>query len=223
MSYRGYTTEQKIAVIHAFHQRTESVDDFCDRWGIRGTTLREWMERYERHGSKALTKATQWKRYSPERKQEAVEAYLNDGISQRDIIHIYGISSRSVLQRWIMQYHEGTLSTKRGGSPMTNARSTTWQERITIVQDCLAQQNDYSRVAEQHQVSYNQVYRWVRKYEQGGWEALEDRRGRSRQSKALTNEEQAEQEKRRIEKENEQLRMENAFLKKLRDIERRDR
>ena len=61
------------------------------------------------------------------------------------------------------------------------------------------------------------------KYEQGGWEALEDRRGHSRTSQTLTNEERAEQEKRRIEKENEQLRMENAFLKKLRDIERGDR
>ncbi|WP_298787513.1 helix-turn-helix domain-containing protein [uncultured Marinococcus sp.] len=106
---------------------------------------------------------------------------------------------------------------------MIHARSTTWQERIAIVQDYLAQQKNYRRVAEQHQVSYNQVYRWVQKYEQGGWEALEDRRGHSRQPKVLTNEEQAKQEKRRIEKENEQLRMENAFLKKLQDIERRDR
>ena len=106
---------------------------------------------------------------------------------------------------------------------MTHTRSTTWQERITIVQDCLAQQKDYSRVAEQHQVSYHQVYQWVRKYEQGGWEALEDRRGHSRPSQALTNEERAELEKRQIEKENEQLRMENAFLKKLQEIERRDR
>ncbi|MFC3526457.1 hypothetical protein CHL76_14355 [Marinococcus halophilus] len=82
------------------------------------------MERYERHGGVALTKATQWKRYSSERKQEAVEAYLNNGIPQRDIIHIYGISNRPVLQRWIMQYHQGALSKKRRGSPMTHERST---------------------------------------------------------------------------------------------------
>lgn len=80
MSYRGYTNEQKIAMIHAFHQRTESVDDFCDHWGLRETTLRDWIERYERHGAEALTKATQWKRYSLARKQEAVKACLNNGI-----------------------------------------------------------------------------------------------------------------------------------------------
>ncbi|WP_298787515.1 helix-turn-helix domain-containing protein [uncultured Marinococcus sp.] len=80
MSYRGYTNEQKIAVIQAFHQRTERLEDFCDHWGIRETTLRDWISRYERYGAEALTKATQWKRYSQEQKQEAVEAYLNNGI-----------------------------------------------------------------------------------------------------------------------------------------------
>lgn len=197
--------------------------DFCRHWDINEKTLREWTDRYERHGAEALTKATRWKRYSPELKQEAVETYLTGKLSRRDILQTYGISSASVLHKWMVRYHEGTLFKKRGGSPMTKARSTTWQERITIVQECMAQQNDYRRVAEHHQVSYHQVYQWVRKYEQGGWEALEDRRGHSRPSQTLTNEERAEQEKRQIEKENEQLRMENAFLKKLRDIERRDR
>ncbi|MFC3526458.1 helix-turn-helix domain-containing protein [Marinococcus halophilus] len=40
-----------------------------------------------------------------------------------------------------------------------------------MMQDCLAQQNDYSRIAEQHQVSYHQIYRRARKYAQGGWKA----------------------------------------------------
>lgn len=51
--------------------------------------------------------------------------------------------------------------------------------------------------------------------------ALQDRRGRSKREEDLTPEEKMKLEMRRIEKENERLRAENAFLKKLEEIERR--
>jgi transposase len=80
---------------------------------------------------------------------------------------------------------------------------------------------NYQETAEKYQVSYQQVYQWVRKYEADGWDALSDRRGRSKSVEELTLEEKMKLEMRRIEKENERLRAENAFLKKLEEIERR--
>lgn len=55
----------------------------------------------------------------------------------------------------------------------------------------------------------------MHKYEVGGWGALKDRRGRSKKEEKLTPEEKLKLEMRRIQKENERLRAENAFLKKL--------
>ena len=69
-------------------------------------------------------------------------------------------------------------------------------------------------------MSYQQVYSWVRKYEAGGWDALKDGRGRLKKEEELTTEEKTKIEMRRIQKENERLRAENAFLKKLEEIER---
>src|SRR5690606_39696392 len=87
--------------------------------------------------------------------------------------------------------------------------------------DTLENGKNYQETAENHQVSYQQVYQWVRKYEDGGWDALKDRRGRSKSVEELTPEGKMELEMRQIEKENERLRAENAFLKKLEEIERR--
>ena len=99
---------------------------------------------------------------------------------------------------------------------MTKGRKTTWEERIEIVQDALTNEKNYQETAENHQVSYQQVYQWVRKYEAGGWDALKDGRGRSKSEEELTSEEKMKLEILRIEKENERLRAENAFLKKVR-------
>ncbi len=104
---------------------------------------------------------------------------------------------------------------------MTKGRKSTWKERIEIVQDALANGKDYQQTAETHKVSYQQVYQWVRKYEAGGWDALKDRRGRTKSEDELTEEERMKLEMRRIEKENERLHAELAFLKKLEEIERR--
>ncbi len=68
---------------------------------------------------------------------------------------------------------------------MTKGRKTTWKERIEIVQDALENGKNYHKTAEKHQVSYQQVYQWVRKYEAGGWDALKDRRGRSKSDRRI--------------------------------------
>ena len=64
---------------------------------------------------------------------------------------------------------------------MTKGRKTTWEERIQIVLDCLGNGKDYQRTAETYGVSYQQVYQWVKKYEDGGDEALKDKRGRKKE------------------------------------------
>jgi transposase len=104
---------------------------------------------------------------------------------------------------------------------MTKGRSTTWQERIEIVLYCLAHHYDYQKAAEKYQVSYQQVYQWVKKYEDGGQDALQDGRGRKKAPEELTEADCQKLAMKKLEYENERLRAENAFLKKLQEFERR--
>lgn len=104
---------------------------------------------------------------------------------------------------------------------MTKGRSTTWQERIDIVQYCLAHQYDYRKTADHFQVSYQQVYPWVKKFEEGGQDALKDGRGRTKAPEELTEADRQKLEMKKMEYEIERLRAENAFLKKLREFQRR--
>lgn len=106
---------------------------------------------------------------------------------------------------------------------MTKGRATTLQERIDIVLYCLNHNRDFNKTANQFQVSYQQVYGWVKKYEAGGKESLQDGRGRTKTPEELTEADQQKLAMRKLEYEMERLRAENAFLKKLQEIQRRRR
>ena len=61
---------------------------------------------------------------------------------------------------------------------MTTSKKTSKEERLTIVEDCLENGYDYIETAKKHDVSYQQVYTWVKKYAEFGEAGLEDRRGK---------------------------------------------
>lgn len=58
-------------------------------------------------------------------------------------------------------------------------------------------------LAETYGVSYQQVYQQVKRYEDGGDEALQDRRGRKKTEQELSPEEKMKLEMKKLEKENE--------------------
>ncbi|QPQ36279.1 MULTISPECIES: helix-turn-helix domain-containing protein [unclassified Lysinibacillus] len=104
---------------------------------------------------------------------------------------------------------------------MPKGRKTTLDERIQIVLFCLKNDNNYQLTANTYQVSYQQVYQWVKKYEAGDEQSLKDKRGRNKEEHERTVEEQFKVEIKQLEHENERLRTENALLKKLEELEGR--
>ena len=107
---------------------------------------------------------------------------------------------------------------------MRKARQTTPEERIAIVQDCLANNKNYGAMALKYNCSYQQVRNWVLRYEQMGTAGLEDRRGRRIGSQpARTPEEELRDKIADLEQRNRDLQMENDLLKKVRELERKDR
>ncbi|MNP61087.1 hypothetical protein D3C76_1562320 [compost metagenome] len=106
---------------------------------------------------------------------------------------------------------------------MTKGRITTWEERIDIVMYCLSQNRNYQKAIEKYQVSYQQVYGWVKKYEADGENALRDGRGRAKAPEELTEADQQKLAMKKLEYEVERLQVENAILKKLQELQRRRR
>lgn len=70
-------------------------------------------------------------------------------------------------------------------------------------------------------MSYQQVYQWVKKYQDSGEGALQDRRGKNKPEEELTEADQQRLTMKKLEYENERLRAEIAFLKKLQEFQRR--
>lgn len=224
MSKRARSLEEKVQIVKALENGTHTISELESIYKVHNITIYDWVYKYEKYGLEGLKESSSWKRYSKELKLKAVKDYLGGEFSLREITRKYEIPSDSTLRQWIKKYnsHRELKDTgMRRIYSMTKGRKTTWKERIEIVQNALENEKNYQQTAENHQVSYQQVYQWVRKYEDGGWDALKDRRGRSKNEDELTPEEKTKLEIRRIKKENERLRAENAFLKKLEEIERR--
>lgn len=99
---------------------------------------------------------------------------------------------------------------------MTNGRKTTFEERVEIVQYCIAHDHNYAETAANYKVSYQQARSYTIKYESGGVEALRDKRGKRKSEDEMT-----ELEKLRAENKILRAEMEASFLKKLAEIERR--
>ena len=104
---------------------------------------------------------------------------------------------------------------------MKKGRKTTYEERIEIVSFCIENNKDYQLTIKKYQVSYQQVYSWVRKYEVQGIEGLLDQRGRTKPESEMTELEKLRAENRLLKAQNKRQEMEMNFLKKLDEIERR--
>ncbi|WP_445671653.1 helix-turn-helix domain-containing protein [Paenibacillus sp. FSL K6-2859] len=94
---------------------------------------------------------------------------------------------------------------------------------MDIARYCLANGQDYTKAANHFHGSYQQVYSWVKKYEADGEETLRDGRGRTKAPEELTEADRHKLAMQKLEYENARLHAENAFLKKLEELERRRR
>ena len=162
------------------------------------------------------------KKYSVELKMQSVQSYQNGEGSLREICRKYGISDKHVLQDWIMWYNGHReykeRSSAKGEIYMTKGRKTTQEERAEIVAFCIEHNYDYGLTVETYNVSYQQVYAWVRKYEEGGVDKLRDNRGRTKQVEEMTEVEKLKAEMKILEAKNRQLEIENEFIKKLQEL-----
>ena len=91
---------------------------------------------------------------------------------------------------------------------MTKCRKTTYNERVEIVAFCIENNDNYQLTSNKYKVSYQQVYTWVRKYKENGYESLRDNRGKRKNIDQMSETEKLNAQIRLLEAKNKQLEME---------------
>ncbi len=194
------------------------------KYNIGKTTLQQWVAKYRLHGIAAFIKAPGNSSYSSDFKKMCVEAVLSGEGSVDDVVARYNISSREVLRRWIMSYNANRelkeYNPKREVYMAGAGRRTTIEERREIVTYCLEHNHDYKGTADIYEVSYSQVYSWVKKYEANGEEGLTDKRGHHKTDDELDELERLRRENRRLKRQLEEKDMVVELLKKVKEFGR---
>ncbi len=220
----------KVRLVESYLRSEIGIREAARQAGLAGNgteSFRKWINIYKNEGPEGLLRQKHYRNYPVSVKQAAVEDYLDSKGSQQEIAARYGLRSKHQLQNWLKEYNtHGEIKSRRsgGGSYMRKARQTTPEERLEIVQDCLANGKNYGMMALKYNCSYQQVRNWVLRYEEMGSAGLEDRRGkRAGTQPARTPEEELRDKIAELERRNRDLQMENDLVKKVRELERKDR
>lgn len=222
-----FSPEEKIEVVESILRGEVGLEEAARRIQANDATISRWKSIYLSEGPTGLLDQAKNKAYSKELKLKAINDYLSGKGSLQDISQKYGLRSPNQLSQWLKVYNaHGDIKARGsgGGSYMRKARQTTYEERLKIVRDCLANDKNYGAMALKYNCSYQQVRNWVKRYEEMGSAGLEDRRGkRAGSMPSRTPEEELRDKIAELERKNKDLQMENDLLKKVRELEMKDR
>lgn len=163
------------------------------------------------------------KQYSKELKIQAVQDYLTGGGSYETLRKKYELLSSTQLKNWVKWYNgQKGIKERRGAGTeiyMTKGRKTTQPERAEIVAFCIEHGKDYPLTIQTYGISYQQIYSWVRKYEEKGVDGLTDRRGRTKPESEMDEMEKLRAQNKILQAQIKDKEMEIALLKKLSELE----
>ena len=220
-----YTPEFKINIARRCIEGSLSLRSAAKEVGTSTATIHKWVTLYRFQGELGFLPADKNSAYSQDFKLKAVLECINDHASPIVVAAKYGIRSSSRLEEWIKMYNNGEDFSHKmsGGSRMKTSRNTTKEERIQIVKECIENGCNYGESAINHNVSYQQVYGWVRRYKELGEAGLEDRRGRRKTTQEPRSEvEELKIKMAQLEHELYMTKMERDLLKKVKELERKD-
>jgi len=192
---------------------------------ISDKILKDWVHKYKEQGAGVFATGQGNKRYSKEFKIVCAEAVIRGEGSVDDIVAKYNISDRHLLRDWIKRYNANMelkdYDPKREVYMAESRRKTTLEERKEIVEYCISHGRDYKNTAALYDVSYSQVYTWVKKYAADGEAGLADRRGHHKTDEEVDELERLRRENLRLKRQLEERDMLVELLKKVKEFEGR--
>ena len=225
-----YSAEIKIKACEEYLSGNYTQQEICQKYDIlyrkdsRSSVIMEWVKIYIANGPTAFTRPKENRSYSAELKRTAVLDYLSGGGSYVDVAIKYNIRSKSQLKRWVLKYNANRelkdYCPNREVYMAEARRKTTMEERKTIVEYCITHNRNYKETASLYDVSYSQVYDWVRKYDVKGEDGLVDKRGHHKTDDELDELERLRRENQRLKRKLEEQDMLVELLKKVKELER---
>lgn len=158
---------EKASYVRMYLEGRGSQQQCADAAGVSKTAFQHWLRSYRAFGARAFQETSN-RHYPEQLKEAAVKEYLEGNSSQEEICRKYQITSIALLYKWIRQ----AQGRDKEPAPKRKGRATSYEERLQIVEWCLAHNRDYAGTAEHFQVSYQQVYTWVRRFDVGEPEHL---------------------------------------------------
>ncbi len=223
MSKSPHTPEFRAMVSQEYLDGLGSYDALAAKYQIGRTQLREWIAKYRQHGLSAFQSTKGNAPYSSEFKTLCAEAVLSGQGSVDDIVAKFNISSRKVLRDWISMYNANRelkdYDPKREVYMAEARRKTTIEERMEIVQYCIEHDRNYKDTASLYDVSYSQVYSWVKKYDADGEDGLSDKRGHHKTDGEVDELERLRRENLRLKRQLEEKRYGGRIVKKVKEFE----
>lgn len=217
--------EFKIMLCKKYLSGENSCEGLAKLYGTDLSSLKIWVRKYQIHGEQCFYPKVGNASYTQDFKIKCVEEVLLKGNSIKTTAIKYNISDPSVLRQWILKYTANMelkdYDPKREVYMADARRKTTQEERKEIVEYCIAHGKDYTHTAERFNVSYSQVYSWVRKYQAQGEDGLQDKRGYHKTDDEVDELERLRRENARLKRQLEEIDMLDQLLKKVEEFGRR--
>lgn len=223
MGKSPHTLEFRAMVSQEYLDGLGSYIFLANKYQIGSKTLKQWVAKYRLYGLLAFQDKKGNTSYSSDFKTTCVEAVLSGAGSVDDIVAKYNISSRQVLRNWISMYNANREL--KDYNPIREVymaearRKTTIDERMEIVKYCIGHNRNYKDTASLFDVSYNQVYSWVKKYDTNGEGGLSDKRGHHKTDSEVDELERLRRENLRLKRQLEEKDMVVELLKKVKEFE----
>lgn len=223
MARAKYTVEQKVRIVEEYLSGEGSYRSLAEKHGVGHKSVEDWVQKYREQGEAGLLPRHDNSSYSSVFKMKCVEAVLRGEGSVDDIVAKYNISAREVLRDWIKRYNANKelkdYDPKREVYMADARRKTTLEERKEITEYCISHNKDYKGTAALYDVSYSQVYTWVRKYLADGEAGLLDKRGHRKTDDEVDKVERLRRENLRLKRQLEERDMLVELLKKVKEFE----
>ena len=217
-----FTPEEKEKIVIDYIEGNKSRSQICEELSISSRALLDWTELYKKHGISGFAKKLRNNSYTKEFKLQLVSEYIRGEGSSVDLGLKYDIHP-SVLRRWSKMYNSDIelkdYNPKQEVYMAEARRKTTIQERKEIVLYCIEHNRDYKGTAALFDVSYGQVYNWMKKYDVNGEASLTDKRGHHKSNDEIDELERLRRENLRLKRQLEEKDMVVELLKKVKEFE----
>lgn len=223
MSKSKWSAEFRAKVAQEYLDGKGSAYFLANKYHVGRTTIQKWVAAYKVHGIDAFVHNPGNASYTSEFKTMCVEEVVSGNGSSVDI----GAKDKvypAVLESWIRVYNADRelrdYCPKREVYMAGAGRKTSIGERKKIVEYCIEHNRNYKETASIYDVSYSQVYSWVKKYDVYGEDALTDKRGHHKSDDEVDELERLRRENIRLKRQLEEKDMLAELLKKVQEFER---